>query len=150
MVPELPLPPLFPPPLFPPHPVTPMDAIERSSTTSITQLRRRFGNAKHRTRANVAPPAEGQNRIFILFAALDGAVVPTVSVEVWAPVPLIVTKVGFTLQVGSTLTLGLILQLRSTVPANPFVPTTLIVAVPELPRVRVIVVVPPEPAVKLG
>jgi hypothetical protein len=66
-----------------------------------------------------------------------------------------VTEVGFRLQVGMSLTFGIevvTLQVKSTAPLNPFVPTTLIVPVfPALaPGARVMEVVPPLPGIKLG
>jgi|HubBroStandDraft_4_1064222.scaffolds.fasta_scaffold07860_3 hypothetical protein len=72
------------------------------------------------------------------------------SVEVCAPAPLIVTDVGFRLHVGMSLTpvsVVLTLQVRSTIPLNPFVPATLIVAVLPVvvPGVTVKDVVPPDP-----
>ena len=79
----------------------------------------------------------------------------TVSVDVWAVVPLILTEVGLRLHVGMSLTFVidvLTLQLRATVPAKPCVPTTLIVPVFPVvaPGVTVMEVVPPVPEVKLG
>src|ERR1700748_3564382 len=66
-----------------------------------------------------------------------------------------VTEAGFRLHVGMSLTLDMevvTLQVKFTVPVNPFVPTTLIVPVfPVIaPDSSVMVVVPPRPAVKLG
>jgi hypothetical protein len=68
---------------------------------------------------------------------------------------LIVTEAGFKLHAGMSLTLDMevvTLQVKFTVPVNPFVPTTLIVpAFPEVaPDASVMDVVPPVPAVKLG
>lgn len=77
------------------------------------------------------------------------------SVEVWAVVPPRVTEVGLRLQVGRSLApVGdeVMAQLSVTVPAKPFVPTTLIAPVFPVvaPGLRVMEVVPPLPAVKLG
>ena len=62
--------------------------------------------------------------------ALVLAVVVTVSVEVCAVVPLNVTDAGESVHVGASLAAtGVMEQVRFTVPENPLVPTTLIVAV---------------------
>lgn len=62
--------------------------------------------------------------------ALVAAVVVTVSVEVCAVVPLNVTDDGESEHVGGSLAAtGAMEQVRFTVPENPLVPTTLIVAV---------------------
>jgi hypothetical protein len=79
----------------------------------------------------------------------------TVSVEVCAPVPLIVTEVGFRLHVGMSVTLVSVVvtrQVRSTIPLNPFVPATLIVAVFPVvePGVTVKDVAPPDPGARPG
>jgi hypothetical protein len=79
----------------------------------------------------------------------------TVSVEVSAAAPLIVTEVGFRLHVGMSLTpvsVVVTLQVRSTIPVNPFVPATLIVPVFPVvePGVTVKDVVPPDPGAKPG
>ena len=81
--------------------------------------------------------------------------VVTVSIEVWTAVPLMLTEVGLRLHEGMSLTFVIdvaTLQLRFTAPANPLVPTMLIVPVfPEVaPGVTEMEVVPPLPAVKLG
>jgi hypothetical protein len=86
---------------------------------------------------------------------LDAAVVLTVSVEVCAEASLIVTEVGFRLHVGMSLTpvsVVVTLQVRSTIPLNPFVPATLIVPVfpAVVPGVTVKDVVPPDPGAKPG
>jgi hypothetical protein len=58
------------------------------------------------------------------------AVVVTVSVDVAGPLPLIGTEVGLRLQAGGSLAaVGLIEQLRLTVPEYPFMPKTEIVEV---------------------
>lgn len=79
----------------------------------------------------------------------------TVSVEVCAAGPLIVTEVGFRLHVGMSLTLVsfvVTLQVRFTIPLNPFVPATLIVPTFPVvaPGVTVKDVVPPGPGAKPG
>jgi hypothetical protein len=81
--------------------------------------------------------------------------VVTVSVEVSAAAPLIVTEVGFRLHVGMSLrpvSVVLTLQVRSTIPVNPFVPATLIVPVfpVVVPGVTVKDVVPPDPGATPG
>lgn len=58
--------------------------------------------------------------------------VSTVSVDVWAAVPLRATEVGFRVHVGTSLAPVIDVvtaHVRSTVPLNPYVPTTLMVAV---------------------
>jgi hypothetical protein len=87
--------------------------------------------------------------------AVDAAVVLTVSVDVCGVALLIVTEVGFRLQVGMSVTFVnavVTLQVRFTVPVKPFVPATLIVAVfpVVVPDVTVKDVVPPDPGAKPG
>jgi hypothetical protein len=79
----------------------------------------------------------------------------TVSVEVCAAAPLIVTEVGFRLHVGMSLTpvsVVVTLQVRLTTPLNPFVPATLMVPVfpVVVPGVTVKDVVPPDPGATPG
>ena len=81
--------------------------------------------------------------------------VVTVKVEVWAVAPLMVTLGGFRLHDGMSLTFVIdvvTLQLRFTVPTNPFVPAML--TVPVFPVVAPgeidMEVVPPPPPVKPG
>jgi hypothetical protein len=98
---------------------------------------------------------EGQKSFFVWSFALTAGVVITVSVDVWEVAPLSVTDRGVRLQVGMSFTSlieVLTLQVRLTVPLNPFLPTTLTVPVFPVfePGVTVIDVVPPVPAVKLG
>lgn len=119
------------------------------------QLHRRFGTIKKHKNASAVPPAQGHKMCRIRFSAFVAAVVFTVSVEVWAAVPLIAIEVGLRLHVGRSLAPRgdeVMAQVRVTVPANPFVPTTLIVPVFPVvaPGLRVMEVVPPVPAVKLG
>lgn len=152
VVPVFPPPPPPPPP--PPQPIVPAKMKRTSSPTIASQLRR-LGNAKSKASASAVPPADGQSNFFIWFTALDAGVVVAVSVDVWAVVPLMLTEVGFRLQVGMSLIFVidvLTLQLRVTVPLNPFVPTTLIVPVFPVvaPGVSVMEVVPLVPAAKLG
>lgn len=116
---------------------------------------RLLGLTKSNANASVAPPAGGQKGPLFSFFALVAAVVVTVSVEVWAVLPLIVMEVGFRLQVGILLTpviAVVTLQVRVTVPLNPFVPATLMVPVFPVvaPGVTVMDVVPPDPGAKLG
>src|SRR5580692_12081126 len=98
---------------------------------SVCQLRRRTGIPKNRTQARAAPaaayqgtpPAFGRTN-----AALLAAVVTTVSAEVWAVAPLIVTEAGERLHVaGSLAAAGLTAQVKATAPANPPDPVTLMV-----------------------
>jgi hypothetical protein len=79
----------------------------------------------------------------------------TVSVEVSAAAPLIVTEVGFRLHVGMSLTpvrVEVTLQVRSTIPLKPFVPATLILPVfpVVVPGLTVKDVVPSDPGAKPG
>jgi hypothetical protein len=77
----------------------------------------------------------------------------TVSVEVCVVVPLICTELGEKLHVGGSLAaVGVMEQLRLTVPEKPFIPSTLMVPVLPVvaPGVIVMEVVPPLPTVKLG
>lgn len=115
---------------------------------------RRLGTQKSSTSAISVPPAEGQKSFLIWFPAV-AAVVVTVSVDVSAVVPLIETEVGLKLQIGLSFTVVIAVvtvQLRFTVPENPFVPTTLIVPVFPVvaPGSIVMEVVPPVPIVKPG
>jgi hypothetical protein len=115
----------------------------------------RFSGSGQINNAKAVPPADGQSIFLIWLCALVAAVVLTVSVDVCAAVPLIVTEAGFSAQVGTSFTFViavLILQFRFTVPLNPFVPSTLIVLVFPVvaPRATVMEVVPPLPLVKPG
>ena len=106
------------------------------------------------TKASVVPLV-GQKSFLMLFCALEAAVVVTVKVEVWAADPLSVTLGGFKLHDGMSFTFVndvVTLQLRFTVPANPFVPTMLIVPVFPVvaPGEIEMEVVPPLPGIKLG
>jgi hypothetical protein len=116
------------------------------------QLRFLLGTIRNTTRASVVP-AVGKMSFLTLFCALEAAVVVTVSTEVWAVAPLMVTLAGFRLHEGMSLTFVIdvvTLQLRFTVPSNPFVPAMLIVPVFPVvaPGVTEMEVVPPPPAVK--
>jgi hypothetical protein len=113
------------------------------------------GTVKNRRNASIVPPVDGQSSCFISFFALEAAVVLTVTVEVWAAVPLMVTEVGFKPQVGASVTLVIVvvtLQLRLTLPLKPKVPTTLTVPVFPVvaPGETVMDVLPPGPAMKPG
>lgn len=119
------------------------------------QFLRLRGTGRNASSASAVPPAIGPKNFLISFSALDGAVVSTVNFEDWAVGPLRATEAGFRLQVGISFTpliAVVMLQLRSTVPIKPLVPTTTIFPVfPEVaPGATEIEVVPPEPAVKLG
>ena len=90
-----------------------------------------------------------------MVSAFVAAVVVTVSVEVCAVAPLRATLVGFNPQDGMSFTLDMdvvTLQVKFTVPVNPFVPTMLMAAVFPLvaPGARDKEVAPPVPPVKLG
>jgi hypothetical protein len=75
-----------------------------------------------------------------------------VSVEVCAALPLIVTEDGAKLQVAGSLgAVGLIEQLKLTVPVNPFEGVTEIVTVsPFVAPGSMLIVPPPPPPVKVG
>lgn len=128
MVPEFPPP---PPPLFPPRPPQPITPKETTSTNTpsiVTQLRL-FRGIPNSNRAS-AVPAEGHSRFFNSLFALLGAVVMIVSVELCAPVPLIVTELGVKVQVGELLaSAGVIVQVRLTIPVKPFDGVTVIATV---------------------
>ena len=150
--PPPPLPPPLPPP--PPHPIAPTTAHRGSIPNIASQFRRLLGTMKSAATASVVPPV-GQISCFMSFSALEAAVVVTVSVEVWAAVPLMVTLAGFKLHEGMSLTLVndvVTTQLRFTAPENPFVPTMLIIPVFPVvaPGVIDMEVVPPLPTVKPG
>lgn len=138
-----------------PQPTNPIEAKSANSPNINNQLRRRLGRASSATNARAVPPASGPKNPFISFAALDIAVVVTVSVDVCAVAPVIATDVGFNPHPGMSLTPVMdvvTLQLRFTVPVNPFVPATLIVAVLPVvaPGTTDNDVLPPVPDVKLG
>jgi len=131
VVPGLPVP---PPPLLlllPPQPMTPSDRhMTTAAVSSAGRLRLRFGTAKNSSSASAVPPPEGHSRRIMRLSAVDAAVVVTVSVEVCAPVPVIVTEVGDrTHCAGSLAATGLIEQLSATVPVKPLVGVTEIVDV---------------------
>jgi len=97
------------------------------------------------------PLAEGQNNFFISFPPAIAAVVVTVSVEVCAVLPLSVTEAGLRLQAaGSLAAVGLIEQLRFTVPKKPFVPVTLMIEVFPVVAPGLTVIAPSLPAPPLG
>jgi hypothetical protein len=130
--------------------MSPVETNRSRSPIGATQFFCFRGFTKSNTNANVAPLAEGQKKLLFRFSALDAALVLTVSVEVWAEAPLMVTEDGFRLHVGMSLTpvsAVVTLQVRLTTPLNPFVPTTLIVPVFPVvaPAVTVKDVVPPDP-----
>jgi hypothetical protein len=95
------------------------------------QPRRRPGTPKNKTQARVAPVATYQGTPPALGwteAALVAAVVTTVSVEVWALAPLIVTEAGERLHVAASLAAaGLTAHVKATAPLNPPDPVTLTV-----------------------
>lgn len=112
------------------QPITPIEINTVSSPSIASQLRLRLGTTKNSSSASAVPPADGQNSSFFRFSALVAAVVVTVSVEVCAAVPLIVSEVGERLHVtGSTASIGATEQLRLTVPVNPFAGVTVMAAV---------------------
>lgn len=125
VVPEFPPLWLLPPP--PPQPRTPPETKIANSSIIASQLRLLRGTASNRTRANAIPPA---GRHAGRPSALVEAVVETVSVEVCAVVPLSATDAGESEHAGGSLAgIGVIEQVRFTVPEKPLMPTTLMVAV---------------------
>lgn len=129
-MPEFPPPPPPPPPLLPPQPMAPNTQTTASAPTIASQLRRRRGSLKSSINAKVIPPVDGQSSFFIGLAALVAAVVFTVSTTVGVAVLLTVTELGARLHVaGSLAAVGVIAQLRFTVPAKPFCDVIVTVAV---------------------
>lgn len=132
VVPALPPPPPPPPlptPPPPPQPIAPIEINSTASPTIASQLRRR-GTPISITSASAVPPADGQNSFFVWFPAVVAAVVVTVKVEVCAVLPFSVTEAGLKLHVaGSLAAVGLMEQLKFTVPEYPFIPATPMVAV---------------------
>jgi hypothetical protein len=151
----LPRPPPPLPMLLPPQEINPVDTKTSRSPKIATRSFRFGGLTKINANAKMVPLAKGQKRLLLRFSALDVEVVLTVSVEVCAPVPLIVTEVGFRLHVGMSVTLVSVVvtrQVRSTIPVNPFVPATLIAAVFPVvePGATVKDVAPPDPGARPG
>jgi hypothetical protein len=101
-----------------------------SAPTIASQLRRRRGSLKSSINAKVIPPVDGQSSFFIGLAALVAAVVFIVSTTVGVAVLLTVTELGARLHVaGSLAAVGVIAQVRFTVPAKPFCDVIVTVAV---------------------
>jgi hypothetical protein len=93
--------------------------------TIASQLRLRRGTPKNSTSARAVLPAAGQKSFSVRFAALEGAVVLTVSVETCAVFPLTITDAGERLHAGGSLAAaGVTAQVRFTVPLNPLLPAT--------------------------
>jgi hypothetical protein len=113
------------------QPIAPRETNKTSSPSIASQLRRRLGIPKNSASARAAPPVDGQNKLLVRLRAVVAAVVETVSVEVPADAPLIVTEAGERLHVaGSVAPEGPeTLQARATVLANPPDPVTLMVEV---------------------
>jgi hypothetical protein len=87
---------------------------------------------KNSISASAVPPVVGKKSFCIWFCEVVAAVVLTVSVDVCAAVPLRVTEAGLRLQVGVSVTPVIVVvtaQVTLTLPENPYVPTTLMVAV---------------------
>ena len=113
-------PPPLPPP--PPHPMATPETNRTSSESMASQLRRRLGMPKRNTSARTAPPVDGQKSLRGSLRAV-AAVVEMVRVEVCAVVPLRVTEGEVKLQVaGSLAAVGVMAQVRLTVPVNPLAP----------------------------
>lgn len=132
-----------------------METNKTSSPSIDSQLHFRRGTQISNINASAVPPALGQNSSILRFAALVVAVVLIVSVDVCAVLPLIVTKDGARLHVaGSLAAVGLIEQVRLTVPVNPFDGVTEIVtAFPVVAPGSMLIEPPPPPPpppVKVG
>ena len=148
-----------PPPPFPlalpPQDMRPREMSRSRNPMSAGLYLLLRGFAKSSNTAKVVPPADCHKSILSRFAAVEAAVVFMVSVEACAFAPVIVTELGFSLQVGMSLTLVsavVTVQVRFTAPLNPLIPITLIV-----PVLAVVVpgaidrdVVPPDPGATLG
>jgi uncharacterized Tic20 family protein len=108
----------------------------------VRQLRRRAGMPKSSRQASDAPPAAYQvtpGSLGWARAALEAAVVFTVSVDVCALVSLIAIEAGERLHVaGSLAAVGVIAQVRLTVPVKPLTGVTETVVVPLYPAITVI------------
>lgn len=118
-----------PPPPPPPQPTAAIETNRASSATMASQLRR-LGTQTRKTSARAVPPAEGQNSLLVRLRALVAAVVPMVKVDVTADVPVMLAEVGDRLHVaGSLEAVGLMEQVKATVPVNPPDGVTLIVDV---------------------
>jgi hypothetical protein len=102
--------------------------------------------------ASAVQPVVGQNSRISRFAELVAVVVLIVSVEVCVVLPLIVTEDGERPHVaGSLAAVGLIEQLKLTVPLNPFEGATEIVTVLPVVAPGSMLIVPPPPLpVKVG
>jgi hypothetical protein len=101
-----------------------------------SQLRRRLGTKKKST-ARTAPSVDGQNNFIGWFRAV-AAVVLTVRVDVTGEAEVTFAEDGLIEQVAGALdAVGLMAQLRLTVPVNPPDGVTEIVEVPLPPRLTV-------------
>jgi hypothetical protein len=111
--------------------------------------RRRLGSLKNSSSASTAPPPVGQSSGCPRLPEV-AAVVLTVSVEVCAAEPVKLNELGESAQdAGFVAAIGLMEQLRATVPVNPLVGVIEITAV--LPEVAPRTTVIPDPAnMKLG
>src|SRR5271157_348211 len=105
---------------------------------------------RNNTSARVAPPADGQNSFFIWFSDVVDAVVYTVSVAVCAAEPLIVTEAGTMHVAGWLAAVGVMAQLRLTVPVNAYDGVTVIVEVLPLVEPCITVMLPLLARAKLG
>ena len=122
----------MPPPLgvLPPQPMPATEITRTSRPTIASQLRRRLGMPKRKTSARAVPPADGQNSLLVRLRALEAAVVETVRVDVFAVVSVMLTEAGDRLQVaGSLAAVGVIAQVRATLPVNPSEGVTVMVEV---------------------
>jgi hypothetical protein len=91
----------------------------RSSSPSIaSQLRRRLGTPKKNSTASTTPPVDGQKSLRGVLKAV-AAVVPMVSVEVTAPLVIVTDGDESAQDAGSLAAVGVMAQVRFTVPANP-------------------------------
>ena len=115
----------------------------------------RRGTAARTASANAVPPSGIPKGSRIRFSALAAAEVVAINFDVPPEAPLMAMESGLRLQVGIILTSVIAvatLQLRFTVPAKPFVPTTVMTPTFPVvaPGVTEISAVVPDPDVKAG
>jgi hypothetical protein len=135
--------------LLPPQPLTPTVTMSSNTASRAGSARRRLGSVKNSTNARTVPPPVGQKSGCPRLPEV-AAVVLTVSVDVCAAEPVKLNEVGESVQVaGLVAAIGLMEQLKPTVPVNPLVGAIEMTAV--LPDVAPRTTVIPDPAsVKLG
>ena len=111
---------VVPPPLLPPPP-QPMAMPDTNSTRSPTmasQLRRRLGTPKKNSTASTAPPVDGQKSLRGVLKAV-AAVVLMDSVDVVVLLGMVMDSGERAHDAGSLAAVGVMAQVRLTVPVNP-------------------------------